>query len=79
MGMVEAAYQPGIVVGSLNQATPGAKAALHRGDVIVNIDGEPLRGRSGDVTIVKNAIVYAPAGCCGCCLWTSPCLEHHLW
>lgn len=55
--MVEAGYQPGIVVGSLNQATPAAKAALRKGDVIVNIQGEPLKGRANDVTIVKNAIM----------------------
>ena len=56
VGMVEAGYQPGILVGSLDKATPAARSALRRGDVIVNIQGQALQGRAGDVSVVKNAI-----------------------
>ena len=56
MGMVEAGYQPGIMVGSLDKATSAARSALRKGDVIVNIQGEALKGRAGDVSVVKNAI-----------------------
>ena len=58
--MVDAVYQPGVLLGGMEKATSQARSLLHAGDVVTAVDGLPLKGRKGDVSALVNAITCAP-------------------
>ena len=56
VGMVDAIMQPGVILGGMEKATPSARAVLRQGDVLLSVNGQALKGRRGDVSLLVNTI-----------------------
>lgn len=57
VGVPQYNFSPGVIIADLvDQSGPGAKAGLHSGDIILKVDGEPVKSSLDNAGIVADKI-----------------------